>query len=72
MKTGPYFHDGSGKTLPGAIKLMGRHQLGVDLTDAEVGSIVAFLGALTGELPADYIREPVMPAGAKSDASGAR
>ena len=71
-KTGPYFHDGSGKTLPEAVKTMGRHQLGVELTDQEVSSIVTFLGALTGELPADYIRQPVLPTGVKADASGAR
>ena len=31
---------------------MGTYQLGRDLTDAQVSSIVAFLKSLTGELPA--------------------
>jgi len=50
-KTGPYFHDGSVKTLPEAVKLMGKHQLGRDLFEGDVSSIVAFLKALTGDVP---------------------
>ena len=50
-KTGPYFHDGSIKTLKEAISLMGKHQLGKDLTEMEVYYIESFLKALTGELP---------------------
>jgi cytochrome c peroxidase len=50
-KTGPYFHDGSIKTLPEAIKLMGKHQLGRDLSENDISSIVNFLKALTGEVP---------------------
>lgn len=50
-KTGPYFHDGSVKTLGEAVKLMGAHQLGRDLSDADVNSIVTFLGSLTADLP---------------------
>jgi cytochrome c peroxidase len=57
-KTAPYFHDGSGKTLESAVKMMGKHQLGADLKDDEVASIVAFLGSLTGELPAGVIAAP--------------
>jgi cytochrome c peroxidase len=60
-KTAPYFHDGSVATLPEAVKLMGKHQLGKDLSDADVGSIVAFLGTLTGELPKDLIAQPELP-----------
>jgi cytochrome c peroxidase len=62
-KTGPYFHDGSVASLDSAIRLMGRHQLGVELTDAQVHDIRAWLGALTGELPAAYIAEPPRPTG---------
>ncbi len=51
-KTGPYFHNGGVKTLEEAVKLMGHHQLGKTLTDQEVGSIITFLGALEGEIPA--------------------
>lgn len=58
-KTGPYFHDGSVKTLDEAVKLMAKHQLGKDLSDAEVENIVAFLDSLTGELP--KIDKPTLP-----------
>lgn len=61
-KTAPYFHDGSATTLEQAVRLMGKHQLGLDLADDEIGSVVAWLNALTGDLPADYIREPALPA----------
>jgi cytochrome c peroxidase len=50
--TAPYLHDGSQETLADAVRVMGRYQLGRDLTDAQIGSIVAFLESLTGELPA--------------------
>jgi cytochrome c peroxidase len=33
---------------------MGKVQLGKELSDAEVAEIVAFLGALTGPVPANY------------------
>jgi cytochrome c peroxidase len=59
-KTGPYFHDGSVATLPEAVKLMGRHQLGKELPDGEVTAIIAFLEALTGEIPADYVADPAV------------
>ena len=58
-KTAPYFHDGSVKTLEEAVKLMGTHQLGKDLSDADVESIVTFLKSLTGELP--KIEKPELP-----------
>jgi cytochrome c peroxidase len=60
-KTGPYFHDGSAKTLDDAVRMMGKHQLGLELGDAEVASIVKWLAALTGELPAAYIAPPELP-----------
>jgi cytochrome c peroxidase len=62
-KTAPYFHDGSAKTLPEAVQMMGRHQLGLELSQAEVASIVTWLNSLTGELPADYIKKPALPGG---------
>lgn len=64
-KTGPYFHDGSEKDLGNAIKLMAKHQLAKELTDAQVTSIKTFLGALTGKLPTDYIKEPKLPESGK-------
>lgn len=60
-KTGPYFHDGSVPTLDAAVRRMGRYQLGLTLSDQEVAAIVTWLGALTGELPADYIEPPRLP-----------
>lgn len=51
-KTGPYFHDGSVKELAKAIEIMGQTQLGQTFTPEEIASIEAFLGSLTGELPA--------------------
>lgn len=60
-KTAPYFHDGSAKTLPEAVTMMGRHQLGLELSKEEVTSITTWLAALTGDLPRDYIKEPSLP-----------
>jgi len=51
-KTAPYFHDGSVATLEEAVKLMGKHQLGRDLTKEDTASIVTFLRSLTGNSPA--------------------
>ena len=58
--TAPYFHDGSVAKLDDAVKVMGRVQLGVTLPDAEVAEIVAFLGTLTGQLPAEFATAPVL------------
>ena len=60
-KTAPYFHDGSVASLDSAILLMGRHQLGRELTPEQVASIRAWLATLTGELPAAYIAQPPRP-----------
>lgn len=57
-KTGPYLHDGSIASLDEIVKLMGRHQLGKELTDAQVKSLVAFLGALDGSPPKDLVLKP--------------
>lgn len=50
-KTAPYFHDGSAKTLKEAVKMMSRHNLGIELKDEEIEKIVKFLNTLTGEKP---------------------
>jgi cytochrome c peroxidase len=60
-RTGPYFHDGSAKTLEEAVRMMGKYQLGEPLNELEVASIVAWIGSLTGELPVKYIQPPVLP-----------
>ena len=49
--TPPYLHDGSVKALGEAVRLMSRHQLGVDLTEDQVSDIRAYLTSLTGRLP---------------------
>jgi cytochrome c peroxidase len=51
-KTAPYFHDGKVASLEEAVQLMGRHQLGKELSPKEVQNIVAWLKTLTGTLPA--------------------
>jgi cytochrome c peroxidase len=58
VKTGPYFHDGSATSIDEAVRLMGKHQLGIDLQPEEVSAIVAWLGSLTATPPADYIKKP--------------
>lgn len=61
-KTAPYFHDGSVSSLEEAVKLMARHQLGKEISDADAKSIVTFLEALTGDLPpAEKIAKPELP-----------
>ncbi|MCK6587813.1 MAG: cytochrome-c peroxidase [Polyangiaceae bacterium] len=60
-KTAPYFHKGQVATLEEAVKLMAFHQLGKELNDAEIASIVTWLKTLTGEIPRDYIKKPELP-----------
>src|SRR5262249_30503004 len=62
--TPPYFHDGSVAALADAVRIMGRVQLGLTLTEREVGDLVAFLEALTGPLPANFTTAPPLPIGA--------
>ena len=57
-ETGPYFHDGSAKTLEEAIKLMARHQLGLEISGDDIADIEAFLKSLTGELDASVAAGP--------------
>lgn len=49
--TPPYFHDGQTSTLGEAVAIMGRSQLGVELSKAEIDALVAFIGSLSGEKP---------------------
>ena len=50
-RTAPYFHDGSAVTLEQAVTVMGRYQLGRDLSAEDVEVIVAFLRTLDGDVP---------------------
>ncbi len=59
--TGPYFHDGSVGSLEEAVRLMGRYQLGVELSAQQISDIRAWLGSLTGRLPGEYIADPPLP-----------
>ena len=49
--TAPYFHDGSAPTLESAVSVMGRYQLGRDLSAQDIQAIVAFLKTLSGPVP---------------------
>ncbi len=58
-ETAPYFHNGAVWTLKEAVKIMGETELGKELSDKEVKSIVTFLNTLTGEKP--KITYPILP-----------
>lgn len=62
--TPPYFHDGSVPTLPQAVRVMARVQLGKKLSDEDVTEIVTFLNSLTGPVPKDFATAPLLPAAA--------
>ena len=47
--TAPYFHDGSAQTLPDAVEVMFRYQLGRTAPQQDKDLIVKFLYTLTGE-----------------------
>lgn len=47
--------------LADAVRIMGEIQLGKRLSGQQVDDIVAFLGNLTGRIPADALRLPVLP-----------
>ena len=47
--TWPYYHDGSRVTMDEAVRDMALYQCDVELADADVEAIVAFLTTLTGE-----------------------
>lgn len=57
--TYPYFHNGSIDNLHDAVNLMGEQMLGQAFSDDETEDLVAFLHALTGEMPA--ITVPALP-----------
>lgn len=59
----PYFHDGSVASLPQAVRVMARVQLGKRLTGEQTRAIVSFLDSLTGPMPADFLASPVLPPG---------
>jgi cytochrome c peroxidase len=61
-RTPPYFHDGSVEELETAILIMGRLQLGQEISGDQVENTRAFLESLTGVIPEDVLRIPELPA----------
>ena len=59
--TAPYFHDGSVDRLPDAVWIMGKVQLAKTLADQQVEDIVLFLKSLTGRIPDDALKVPLLP-----------
>ncbi len=60
-RTAPYFHDGSVTRLEDAVWIMGKIQLGKDLTNEQKESVVAFLSSLTGTIPEEDLKIPILP-----------
>lgn len=60
-ETAPYLHDGSIEGLDEVVTIMARYQLGKTVTPEQTADLVAFLKALTGKLPTEYIAEPELP-----------
>ena len=52
-QSAPYLHDGTQATLEDTVRVMARFQLGRTLDATQVTRLVAFLNALTGDLPPD-------------------
>jgi cytochrome c peroxidase len=61
-KTAPYFHDGSVESLEQAEWIMGKVQIESDLTKPQLEDIDAFLQSLTGRIPEDAMKVPILPA----------
>ena len=40
---------------------MGKHQLGIELSEREVAAIVTWFDSLTGEIPKSYVAAPELP-----------
>ena len=64
--TWPYYHDGTRETLEEAVRDMGLYQSGVELTEGETASIVAFLKTLTGE----YKGKPITTTSSRDEIHG--
>jgi len=58
--TAPYFHSGNVWDLRTAVVVMAESQLGADLAEEEIDAVVAFLDALTGDVP--EVTLPLLPA----------
>jgi cytochrome c peroxidase len=60
-KTPPFFHDGSVDKIEDAVWVMGKIQLGKDLSQSQVKEIVIFLKSLSGKIPEDALKIPLLP-----------
>lgn len=56
--TWPYFHDGSVDDLHEAVRIMGRLQRGVTLSDQQVDDLTVFLGSLSSDIPDEVKQSP--------------
>lgn len=61
--TAPYFHDGSVQSLPAAVQVMAKVQLGTTFKREEVRDVVSFLECLTGTIPPGFAQVPQLPPG---------
>jgi cytochrome c peroxidase len=68
-RTQPYFHDGSVAELRHATRIMAQVQLGKDLSEGALDELVAFLEALTGQVPDHYAPPPSFPEGSSPAAN---
>lgn len=66
--TAPYFHSGAVASLGEAVSVMAATQLGTTLSADEVQALTAFLGTLSGTMPA--VDVPRLPAPAAPPADG--
>ncbi|MCK4951716.1 MAG: cytochrome B6, partial [Gammaproteobacteria bacterium] len=48
-ETSPYFHDGSVTKLDEAIRIMGKYQVGSDISERDINLIISFLESLVGK-----------------------
>jgi cytochrome c peroxidase len=59
--TSPYFHDGSVDRLHDAVWIMGKVQSARSLGDQQIEDIILFIKSLTGPIPDDLLRIPLLP-----------
>jgi len=52
-KTSPYFHNGAVAKIREAVAIMGKNQLGINLSNTQLDELVAFLKTLEGDI-VDY------------------
>lgn len=58
IHTAPYFHDGSIDDLAQTVRIMGKLQRDIDLSESEVQDIVVFFESLSSDIPDDVKKSP--------------